>query len=57
MPRVSGRPAPACVSPAAIALTGLGRSLPAPLDAACAWTRTHAPEITEARAACEQAAL
>ncbi|GGV05581.1 transcriptional regulator [Streptomyces litmocidini] len=33
------------------ALTGLGRSLLAPLDAACAWTRTHAPEITEARAA------
>ncbi|WP_225802241.1 helix-turn-helix domain-containing protein [Streptomyces sp. NK15101] len=37
------------------ALTGLGRSLLAPLDTACDWARTHAPEITEARAAYERA--
>ncbi|WP_078908564.1 winged helix-turn-helix transcriptional regulator [Streptomyces vietnamensis] len=38
------------------ALTDLGRSLITPLDAACAWARTHAPEITEARTAYERAA-
>lgn len=32
-------------------LTALGRSLIDPLDAACAWTRAHVPEITEARSA------
>ncbi|MFD5322603.1 winged helix-turn-helix transcriptional regulator [Streptomyces sp. NPDC127092] len=30
-------------------LTDLGRSLLAPLDTACAWTRAHAPAVTEAR--------
>ncbi|MEU2231086.1 winged helix-turn-helix transcriptional regulator [Streptomyces vietnamensis] len=38
------------------ALTDLGRSLITPLDAACAWARTHAPEISEARTAYERAA-
>ncbi|MFF6843090.1 winged helix-turn-helix transcriptional regulator [Streptomyces tanashiensis] len=37
------------------ALTGLGRSLLGPLDTACDWARTHAPEITEARSAYERA--
>ncbi|MET8505291.1 helix-turn-helix domain-containing protein [Streptomyces sp. NPDC004787] len=31
------------------ALTALGRSLLAPLDTACAWARTHASAVTEAR--------
>ncbi|MEW1697350.1 winged helix-turn-helix transcriptional regulator [Streptomyces sp. NPDC093249] len=35
------------------ALTALGRSLIGPLDAACAWTRAHLPEITEARSTYE----
>ncbi|MFJ5933296.1 winged helix-turn-helix transcriptional regulator [Streptomyces sp. NPDC093071] len=33
------------------ALTGLGRSLVAPLDTACDWARAHASEIAEARSA------
>ncbi|MET9678476.1 helix-turn-helix domain-containing protein [Streptomyces sp. NPDC006482] len=37
------------------ALTPLGRSLIGPLDTACDWARAHAPEITEARAAYEEA--
>ncbi|MFJ8310303.1 MULTISPECIES: winged helix-turn-helix transcriptional regulator [unclassified Streptomyces] len=31
-------------------LTGLGRSLLGPLDAACDWARSHVPQIAEARA-------
>lgn len=36
-------------------LTDLGRSLLDPLDAACAWSRAHAPEITGARRSYDRA--
>ncbi|MEU8541448.1 helix-turn-helix domain-containing protein [Streptomyces sp. NPDC048717] len=38
------------------ALTGLGRSLLDPLDAACSWARAHGNAITEARDSYDTAA-
>lgn len=37
--------------PGGYALTALGRGLPGPLDAACAWTREHGDELIDAREA------